>query len=145
MVVGNRITPGLVDRRSQMNTFFVWGNQLGAKLLQLRFWDWQFMGRLRLSDLGCTFRAIRREALAEMIDDLNVGGNYFSPHMIMVSLSKGHTVVEVPVTFWPRVGESKGANSLIKAVAIGAAMFWHILTFGLRPTHPNSTGPSQTL
>lgn len=132
MVVGNRITPGLVDRRSQMDTFFVWGNQLGAKLLQLRFWDWRFMGRMRISDLGCTFRAIRREALAEIIDELRVGGNHFSPHMIMVSLRKGHTVVEVPVAFLPRVGESKGARNLVSAFSIGLAMFWHILTFPLK-------------
>ncbi|MFQ5879753.1 MAG: hypothetical protein ACE5IZ_06245, partial [Dehalococcoidia bacterium] len=108
---------------------FVWGNQLGAKLLQLRFWEWRFLGKLRLSDLGCTFRAMRREALAEIIEDLTVGGNHFSPHMIMVSLRKGHTVVEVPVTFWPRVGVSKGASNLFKAMVIGLAMLWDILSF----------------
>lgn len=129
LVVGNRVTPGLVDRRSQMDTFFVWGNQLGAKLLQLRFWDWRFMGRLRLSDLGCTYRAIRREALAEIVDELSVGGNHFSPHMIMVALRRGQTVVEVPVTFWPRVGVSKGASNLVTATGIGLAMLWHILSF----------------
>jgi len=139
LVVGNRITPGLVDRGSQMDTFFVWGNQLGAKLLQLRFWDWQFLGRVRLSDLGCTLRAMRREALAEIIDELRVGGNHFSPHMIMVSLRKRHTVVEVPVTFWPRVGVSKGASgSLRKAIGIGLAMLWGILTFPLGAHGPSS-------
>ena len=138
IVVGNRITPGLVDLRSQMDTFFVWGNQLGAKLLQLRFWDWRFMGKLRVSDLGCTFRAIRREALAEIIDEMDVGWSHFSPHMIMVSLRKGHTVVEVPVTFLPRVGESKGARDLVSAWAIGLAMFWHILTFPVKAKpHPS--------
>jgi len=147
MVVGNRITPGMVDRRSQMDTFFVWGNQLGAKLLQLRFWDWRFMGKMRISDLGCTFRAIRREALAEIIDELRVGGNHFSPHMIMVSLRKGHTVVEVPVRFQPRVGESKGARNLVSAFSIGIAMFWHILTFPLKvkpqPVVPNSVSAAR--
>ena len=136
LVIGNRVTPGLVDQNSQMDTFFVWGNQLGAKLVQLRFWEWQFLGKARLSDLGCTFRAVRREALAEIIDELEVGGDHFSPHMIMVSLRRGHTIVEVPVTFWPRVGVSKGASgSLGKAIGVGVAMLWHILTFpmGRRP------------
>lgn len=129
MVMGNRITPGLVDRQSQMDTFFVWGNQLGAKLLQLRFWDWRFMGKVRISDLGCTYRAIRREALADILDELHVGGSHFSPEMIMVALRKGQTVIEVPVTFWPRVGVSKGASNFIKAFAIGISMFWMILSF----------------
>jgi hypothetical protein len=142
VVVGNRITPGFVDRHSQMDSFFVWGNQLGAKLVQLRFWDWRFLGRLRLSDLGCTFRAMRREALAEIIDELSVGGNHFSPHMIMVSLRKLHTVVEVPVTFWPRVGVSKGASGLLKAGGIGLAMFWHIVSFPAAGRIPQAGGAS---
>lgn len=129
MVLGNRVTPGFVDRGSQMDSFFVWGNQLGAKLLQLRFWESRFLGRVQLSDVGCTYRAIRREALAEIIDELSVGGMHFSPHMIMVSLRQGHNIVEVPIRFWPRVGVSKGAHSLISAVRIGVAMLWHIITF----------------
>jgi hypothetical protein len=133
MVLGNRVTPGLVDRGSQMDSFFVWGNQLGAKLLQLRFWESRFLGRVQLSDLGCTYRAIRREALAEIIGELSVGGMHFSPHMIMVSLRQGHDIVEVPIRFSPRVGLSKGASSLVSAVRIGAAMLWHIMTFPVRP------------
>ncbi len=142
LVVGNRITPGFVHRNSQMDSFFIWGNQLGAKLLQLRFWEWRFLGKLRLSDLGCTFRAMRAEALAEIIDDLTVGGNHFSPHMIMVSLRQGHTVIEVPVTFWPRVGVSKGASTFLKALGIGLAMLWHITFFPLaQPTHKPTQMP----
>lgn len=129
-VVGNRVTPGLVDTRSQMDTFFVWGNQLGAKLLQLRFWDWRFLGKVRLGDLGCTMRALRRQALEQIIDDLAVGGDHFSPHMIMTAVRQGQTVVEVPITFWPRVGVSKGASrNLVRATGIGLAMLWHIMTY----------------
>jgi cellulose synthase/poly-beta-1,6-N-acetylglucosamine synthase-like glycosyltransferase len=133
MVIGNRVTPGFVDLGSQMDSFFVWGNQLGAKLLQLRFWEPRFLGRVQLSDLGCTYRAIRREALREIIDELTVGGMHFSPHMIMVALREGHDIVEVPIRFWPRVGVSKGASSLVAAVRIGVAMLWHIVTFPVRP------------
>jgi cellulose synthase/poly-beta-1,6-N-acetylglucosamine synthase-like glycosyltransferase len=129
-VVGNRVTPGLVDTRSQMDSFFVWGNQLGAKLLQLRFWDWRFLGQVRLGDLGCTMRALRREALEEIIDDLVVGGDHFSPHMLMTAIRHGQTVVEIPITFWPRVGVSKGASrNLVRATGVGLAMLWHIMTY----------------
>lgn len=143
MVVGNRVTPGMVDAGSQMDSFFVWGNQLGAKLLQLRFWEPRFLGRIQLSDLGCTYRAVRREALQAVIDDLTVGGMHFSPHMIMVLLRSGLTVVEVPIRFWPRVGDSKGASSLPAALAIGLAMLWHIATFPVSPASPtNRTEPT---
>lgn len=136
-VVGNRVTPGLVDTRSQMDSFFVWGNQLGAKLLQLRFWDWRFLGKVRLADLGCTMRALRREALEQIIDDLVVGGDHFSPHMLMTAIRHGQTVVEVPITFWPRVGVSKGASqNLLRATSVGLAMLWHILTFPIGGRRP---------
>ncbi len=137
MVVGNRVTPGLVARNSQMDSFFVWGNQLGAKLIQLKFWEWRFLGRTRLSDLGCTMRALRSEALAAIVDDLQVGGDHFSPHMIMAALRRGLLVVEVPVTFWPRVGASKGASqSLHMGVLVGLSMLWHIVTFPSKPVVP---------
>lgn len=144
MVLGNRVTPGLVDRGSQMDSFFVWGNQLGAKLLQLRFWEPRFLGRVQLSDLGCTYRVIRKEALAEIIDELSVGGMHFSPHMIMVSLRQGHDIVEVPIRFRPRVGVSKGASSLTAAVRIGLAMLWHIMTFPAKPLSRESGDASSS-
>lgn len=137
MVVGNRVTPGLVDRNAQMDNFFVWGNMIGGKLVQLKFWDARFLGRTRLSDLGCTMRALRAEAMAAIIDDLEVGGYHFSPHMIMAAIRRNLLVVEVPVTFRPRVGLSKGASqSLRKGVTIGLSMLWHIATYPTRPALP---------
>jgi glycosyltransferase involved in cell wall biosynthesis len=134
MVIGNRVTPGLVDRNSQMDSFFVWGNVVGGKLLQWKFWDTRFLGRTRLSDLGCTFRAVRADALSSMIDDLSVGGHHFSPHMILSALRRGLLIVEVPITFRPRVGMSHGASqSLVKGTIVGLQMLWHILTFPTKP------------
>ena len=67
---------------------------------------------------------------------------HFSPHMIMVALREGHDIVEVPIRFWPRVGVSKGASSLVAAVRIGVAMLWHIITFPVRPlSHASETTP----
>ena len=137
MVIGNRVTPGLVDRNSQMDNFFVWGNIVGAKLIRLKFWDWRFLGRTKVSDLGCTMRALRSDALSAMIDDLSVGGMHFSPHMIMAALWRGLLVIEVPVTFWPRVGRSKGASQgLRQGIFIGLSMLWHIARYPTQPTLP---------
>lgn len=144
MVVGNRITPGLVDRNSQMDSFFVWGNQVGAKLIQLKFWESRFLGRTRLSDLGCTMRAIRTESLERFIDDLAVGGDHFSPEMVMAALRTGQLVVEVPITFWPRIGASKGASqSLRKGIEVGLSMLWHIARYPTRPTRIAASGGGQ--
>lgn len=130
MVVGTRTTQELTTEDSQMSWFFVWGNLFLAKMIQVKFFDIKHWGRVRLTDVGCTFRAIRVEALAKIIDKLSVGGQHFSPHMLMVAMADGMKIVEVPVTFKKRWGISKGAGaSRTSGLRIGLRMMWHILSF----------------
>lgn len=130
MVVGTRTTQELVAEDSQMNWFFVWGNLFLAKMIQIKFFDVKHWGRVRLTDVGCTFRAIRAEALAKIIDKLEVGGMHFSPHMLMVAMAEGLKIVEVPVTFRKRWGVSKGAGASNRTgFLVGLRMMWHILSF----------------
>lgn len=134
MVVGNRVVRGLVERGSQMDYFFTWGNIAVAMLLRLRFWDSQFLGAAPLSDVGCTYRAIRREALQRILPELAVGGYHFSPHMVLVALNRHLSVVEIPVTFRKRIGVSKGASrSFSMGFLVGLTMIWHILTYRPQP------------
>lgn len=130
MVVGSRTTQELLDRSSQLDWFHIWGNLFLAKLVQVKFWDMKHWGRVRLTDVGCTFRLIRREALTKIDGSLHVGQDHFSPHMIMVAIAKGLKVIEVPITFRERVGRSKGAGSgKMRATKIGLRMLWHILAY----------------
>lgn len=130
MVVGTRTTQELTNDDSQLDWFYVWGNMFLAKMVQVKFFDLRHWGRVRLTDVGCTMRAMRADALAAIIDGLRVGGSHFSPHMLMVSIAKGQKVIEVPITFRKRWGESKGAGSgKLKGFAIGLQMMWHILEF----------------
>ncbi len=130
MVVGTRTTQELTTEDSQLDWFYVWGNMFLAKLVQVKFFDIKHWGRVRLTDVGCTMRAVRAEALRRIIDRLYVGGYYFSPHMLMAAIANGLKVVEVPVTFRKRWGVSKGASSgKWKGFSIGLQMIWHILTF----------------
>jgi len=133
MVIGTRVVPGLVDRESQMDPFFIWGNVAVSLLLRLRFWDTQFLGAVRLSDVGCTFRAIRRDALEQILPDLVVGGSHFSAHMILVTLNHRLSIIEIPITFRRRIGSSKGGSrSLWAGLAVGLSMIWHIVTYNPR-------------
>lgn len=130
LVVGNRVVRGLIDTDSQMDHFFTWGNMAVAMLLRLRFWDGRHLGPAGLMDVGCTFRAIRRPALELILPDLLVGGNHFSPHMLLVAISRDLSVIEIPIRLRRRVGESKGASqSFWKGLGVGLAMIWHIIAF----------------
>jgi hypothetical protein len=122
-----------------MDYFFTWGNMAVAMLLRLRFWDGRHLGPAGLTDVGCTFRAIRRPALERILPDLLVGGNHFSPHMLLVAVARGLSVIEIPIRLRRRFGQSKGASqSMRKGLEVGLVMIWHIITFTLQPAAPAS-------
>jgi cellulose synthase/poly-beta-1,6-N-acetylglucosamine synthase-like glycosyltransferase len=123
MVVGTRNTRTLTRVGSQMDWFMAWGNLFLAIMIRFRYWDWTFLGRVQLTDVGCTYRAIRRDALARIIDRLTVGSHHFSPHMILVALREYCALTEVPIKFRERVGVSKGAGgSRRRAIGVGLTM-----------------------
>ncbi len=141
MVVGTRVVRSLVEDGSQMDYFFTWGNIAVGTLLRLRFWHPQFLGAASISDVGCTYRAIRRQAVDRILPDLIVGGNHFSPHMLLVALYRGLSVIEIPVTLHRRIGVSKGAGrSFWAGLQVGFVMIWHIVTYN--PSRPRPGTPS---
>lgn len=130
MVIGTRVVPGLVEEGSQMDYFFTWGNLAVGTLLRMRFWHSQFLGAARLSDVGCTYRMMSREALERILPDLLVGGHHFSPHMMLVALYRHLSLVEIPISFRRRIGSSKGAGqSLGMGLKVGLRMIAHIVFY----------------
>lgn len=117
LVLGTRLTGELREKGAKMNWFLNYGNLFLAKLIQLRFW-----GRVRLTDVGCTFRAIRKEALNKIINNFKVGGSEFSPEMIITALENNIRTVEIPVHYKMRIGKSKITSSFWKSFKIGLKM-----------------------
>ena len=60
---------------------------------------------VKVSDAHCGMRAVRREALAAL--DLHSTGMEFASEMVFKAYRRGLTVSEVPIDYYPRVGESK--------------------------------------
>ncbi|MEK7720920.1 MAG: hypothetical protein AAB359_00865, partial [Elusimicrobiota bacterium] len=123
MVVGTRTTRELNTPDSQLNASILLGNVLMSKLLQIRFWS------VRLTDVGCTFRVIRKAALEKIIDRLKVTGNHFSCEMLLVALENNLMVIEIPVTLKKRVGKSKGVGGNFFKAAITALNMWRLIMF----------------
>jgi hypothetical protein len=139
MVVGTRVVSTLIEDGSQMDYFFTWGNIAVGSLLRLRFWHPQFLGAASLSDVGCTYRAIRKESLERILPDLSVGGNTFSPHMLLVALYRGLSLIEIPVTLHQRIGFSKGAGrSFWPGLQVGLVMIWQIITYSPTSARPTA-------
>lgn len=121
MVLGTRTCMQLVEREANMNFFLRYGNIFIAKLLQLLY------DNVRITDVGCTFRAIKRAALRKIIKKLKVGGSTFSPEMIIEAIRAGLKIIEVPVHYRKRIGTgSITSESKIKAFIVGLKMIWLI-------------------
>jgi len=105
LVLGTRATQELRQRDTQMDWLINPANQVVAKLIQTRFWG------TRLTDVGCTYRAMRVDAYRKLQPKLRILGNHFSPHMYMEALKLQMRVIEVPIVFKVRMGVSKGVGS----------------------------------
>ena len=74
------------------------GNPILTGMLNL------FFG-VKVSDAHCGMRAIRKDALPAL--DLHSTGMEFASEMVFKAYRRGLTVSEIPIDYYPRVGESK--------------------------------------
>jgi hypothetical protein len=129
IVNGTRIVEQLRSPRTQLTTFMYYGNFAVGKLLELKH-----VGRGTLTDVGTTYKLVRNSALARLLPHLNREINLeFNAHFLDTALELGIGLVECPVTFHARVGESKGGNrSNWRALKVGLRMTVGIV-FGWKP------------
>ena len=126
MVCGTRTTRELVWEQANMGWFLRVGNWSVAKLIQVLY------DAPSLSDCGCTLRLVRRSALARIQDDLTVGGSHFLPQMVIAGLKRGLRIIEVPVNYRGRVGDSKITGTLKGTLRTGTRMIGLIIGSRLR-------------
>ncbi len=118
VVNGTRIVEQLRDYSTQLSTFMYYGNFFVGKLLELKH-----LGRGTFTDIGTTYKLLRRDSLVRLMPQLNPAVNMeFNAHFLDTALGSGERLVECPITFHPRVGVSKGGN----------VNNWRALKVGLR-------------
>jgi hypothetical protein len=106
IVGGTRIVEQLRSYDTQLTTFMYYGNFFVGKLLELKH-----LGKGTFTDVGTTYKMIRRGAMGELLPNLNPSVNLeFNAHFLDTALESGLTLVECPITFFPRSGQSKGGN-----------------------------------
>lgn len=137
-VVGTRIIQVLIEKGNQNGIFNTWGNFFIAKLIQVKYFSLLHMGIASFTDIGCAHRCFRREALENILGDIendyyqkriDKDGWLFLPYLHMRSIESGIKSVEVPITFNKRKGESKsGANKKFRGLSLGLRFIWFILT-----------------
>jgi glycosyltransferase involved in cell wall biosynthesis len=126
VVYGSRTARTFIWRGANMGLWLRWGNWCVAKLMEFLF------NSTNLTDVGCTMRLIRRDALARLDDEFTVGGSAFGPEMMLLSLLHGLRVIQVPVNYLPRIGVSSVTGDVRKAVVLGLSMIGLVLRYRLR-------------
>jgi UDP-N-acetylglucosamine diphosphorylase / glucose-1-phosphate thymidylyltransferase / UDP-N-acetylgalactosamine diphosphorylase / glucosamine-1-phosphate N-acetyltransferase / galactosamine-1-phosphate N-acetyltransferase len=110
MCVGTRTTKQMVQQGANMDFLLRWGNVTAAKILEFL---WYIPNEPRLTDVGCTYRALHRAAWAAIRPGVREAGPAFSPEMICEALRLRLRVIEIPVHYFTREGgESKHSKGL---------------------------------
>ena len=126
VVYGSRTARTFIWRGANMGAWLRWGNWSVAKLMELLF------NSTNLTDVGCTMRLVRREALRELEGEFTIGGSAFGLEMMLLSLLHGLRVIQVPLNYLPRIGVSSVTGDVRKALALGVAMIGLVLRYRLR-------------
>jgi glycosyltransferase involved in cell wall biosynthesis len=116
VVFGTRTTQVLIWEGANMGSLLKWGNWAVAKLLELLFNTTTF------TDVGCTMRLLKKEALGKIADQFTVSGEYFGPEMMILVVLNGLRYIEVPVNYLPRVGRSSVTGHKGKTVILALRM-----------------------
>ncbi len=121
LVLGTRTTRQMVEQGANMDWYLRWGNVAMAKLLEL---FWFLPHEPRLTDVGCSYRAIWGRHWVALAPHLRESGPSFSPEMICEAYRQGLRVIEIPVHYGRRLGgESKHSRSLMQISRTAWRMF----------------------
>jgi glycosyltransferase involved in cell wall biosynthesis len=125
VVLGTRTTRQMVEQGANMGFLVRWANVTMAKILELL---WYFPHEPRLTDVGCSYRAIRRDTWQAIRGGCNHPGPAFSPEMICEAYRHKLRVVEIPLHYYRRLGGvSKHSESFGKLAKTAMSMLGTIL------------------
>ena len=108
--------------RGAMAWHAAFGNRLAALLIRILF-------RQKITDLG-PFRAARADVLRELALEETTYG--WAVEMILKGAAQGFRIVEIPVSYYPRIGESKISGTVRGTIGAAWFIFSRILRCYLR-------------
>jgi hypothetical protein len=102
MVIGTRTTRQMIEQGANMDGLLRWGNLLFGKLIEALWWEVE----PRYTDVGCTYRAIWRDAYLKIRNYLHSDDAALSPEMMIEMMRARGRVIEIPVSYHRRRGGS---------------------------------------
>jgi glycosyltransferase involved in cell wall biosynthesis len=136
VVFGTRTTRELIWSGANMEWFLRWGNWAVAKLVEVLY------NTSHLSDVGCTYRLLKRPTARRVAANMTVGGSHAGAEIMLLTILSGVRFVEVPVNYLPRVGPSSVTGKPLTAVLLGLRMIALIVRYRRRaPRRPLRPSP----
>lgn len=123
VVFGTRTTSIMIGEGANMGKFIKWGNFAVAKLVEILF------NTPQLTDVGCTYKLIKREVYEKIKEDFRIRGNEFNIELMLLIIKKKVKFIEVPINYLKRVGESSVTGKKWKAFKVGLKMIGIIFKY----------------
>ena len=72
-----------------------------------------------ITDIGCTYKLMRREVIHDLARFWRNGSSLFATELLLLTIAKGYMFIEIPITFYERVGASSVIGSNWKLAKLG--------------------------
>ena len=122
-----------------MDWFLRWGNWAVAKLIEVLF------NTNHLSDVGCTYRVLRRPFAEHVARNMTVGGSHAGVEIMLLAITAGVRMLEVPLNYLPRVGISSVTGNRLVAIRVGLQMLELIVRVRRRSPRRRVRPPAFTM
>jgi glycosyltransferase involved in cell wall biosynthesis len=121
LVLGSRTHRMLIGEGANLGRALRWGNRAMAKYIELMWW---LPNEPSLSDVGCTYRALRAEVWRTLRGGMRTDGPEFAPEMMCEAFRRRLRVVQIPVRYGARLGgQSQHSENLSKSARTALRMF----------------------
>jgi glycosyltransferase involved in cell wall biosynthesis len=128
LVIGSRTVATFIWDGANMGWLLRWGNWGVAKAVEV------LHNTTSLTDVGCTFRVMTREAALQILPRSTVSGSAYGLEMMLLAAVLKIRMVQVPVNYRPRVGVSSVTGDLGATLVLGMQMVGHVARSRLRAT-----------
>jgi glycosyltransferase involved in cell wall biosynthesis len=125
-VFGTRTYKPFIQKGAKMYTLLRWGNFIVAKFLEIIF------SGPRLSDVGCTYKLLSRDSYNQVGKSLSVIGSEFQPELMIKLILSKKKIIEIPVNYLKRKGESKITHNFFATSVLAIKMIILIIKLRLK-------------
>ncbi|KKW12608.1 MAG: Glycosyl transferase, family 2 [Parcubacteria group bacterium GW2011_GWA2_49_9] len=126
VVLGTRTNTSLIGPDSGMFLLRRIADELEGRLIEMLFFT------NRLTDIGCTYKLLRREVVERLDTKWQTGDSHFITEVTLQVAARKILFVEIPVAFKKRIGVSSVTENFFNITKWGVKLLVFILSFWVR-------------